>query len=157
MVGAARFELATTCTRCRYATRLRYAPTREKYIRAGETIRPVSAQQFDDIFQFLLECGDVDAACLRCTRGRARGRRGTRRCGAQAFVEAIARSADGEALLVEKLADTADQQKLLSPVVATVAAALYRPQLSELLLPIAKDLRLDAAQLAVLAPRRVAP
>src|SRR6266850_3699164 len=40
MVGAARFELATTCTPCRYATRLRYAPTREKYIRAGETIRP---------------------------------------------------------------------------------------------------------------------
>ena len=35
LVGAARFELATTCTPCRYATRLRYAPTREKYIRAG--------------------------------------------------------------------------------------------------------------------------
>ena len=27
LVGAARFELATTCTPCRYATRLRYAPT----------------------------------------------------------------------------------------------------------------------------------
>jgi hypothetical protein len=33
MVGAARFELATTCTPCRYATRLRYAPTLEKYNR----------------------------------------------------------------------------------------------------------------------------
>src|SRR5258707_5997645 len=28
LVGAARFELATTCTPCRYATRLRYAPRR---------------------------------------------------------------------------------------------------------------------------------
>jgi hypothetical protein len=28
LVGAARFELATTCTPCRYATRLRYAPKR---------------------------------------------------------------------------------------------------------------------------------
>lgn len=55
MVGAARFELATTCTPCRYATRLRYAPTREKYIRAGETIRPVSAQQVDDVLQLLLQ------------------------------------------------------------------------------------------------------
>src|SRR5207302_9316244 len=27
LVGAARFELATTCTPCRYATRLRYAPS----------------------------------------------------------------------------------------------------------------------------------
>ena len=55
LVGAARFELATTCTPCRYATRLRYAPTREKYIRAGETIRLVSAQQLDDVFQLLLQ------------------------------------------------------------------------------------------------------
>ena len=55
LVGAARFELATTCTPCRYATRLRYAPTREKYIRAGATIRLVSAQQLDDVLQLLLE------------------------------------------------------------------------------------------------------
>src|SRR5882762_5573227 len=34
MVGAARFELATTCTPCRYATRLRYAPTRESITEA---------------------------------------------------------------------------------------------------------------------------
>ena len=64
MVGAARFELATTCTPCRYATRLRYAPTREKYIRAGETIRLVSAQQFDDVLQLLLEGRESDAPCL---------------------------------------------------------------------------------------------
>ena len=30
MVGAARFELATTCTPCRYATRLRYAPNERR-------------------------------------------------------------------------------------------------------------------------------
>ncbi len=39
LVGAARFELATTCTPCRYATRLRYAPTRGKSISADEGIR----------------------------------------------------------------------------------------------------------------------
>jgi len=27
LVGTARFELATPCTPCKYATRLRYAPT----------------------------------------------------------------------------------------------------------------------------------
>src|SRR6267154_1362135 len=105
MVGAARFELATTCTPCRYATRLRYAPTPRKYNRGLYRFRhrgtgAGSAQDLDDVFQFLLECGDVDAACLRRTRGRARGRRGACRCGAQAFVEAIARAADGESLLV---------------------------------------------------------
>ncbi len=31
MVGAARFELATPCTPCRYATGLRYAPTISGY------------------------------------------------------------------------------------------------------------------------------
>src|SRR5258706_12965752 len=55
LVGAARFELATTCTPCRYATRLRYAPMRQKYIRAGVTIRLVSAQQLDDVLQLLLK------------------------------------------------------------------------------------------------------
>src|SRR5256885_17244863 len=71
MVGAARFELATTCTPCRYATRLRYAPTREKYIRAGDTIRLVSAQQFDDVLQLLFKGRESDAPRLVPEIGRA--------------------------------------------------------------------------------------
>src|SRR5437870_10790308 len=100
MVGAARFELATTCTPCRYATRLRYAPTREKYIRAGKTIRLASAQQFDDVLQLLLERCESDAP--RLVPARCRGRRacGARRRGAQVFVQAVARAADGESLFV---------------------------------------------------------
>src|SRR6266849_2004020 len=104
MVGAARFELATTCTPCRYATRLRYAPTREKYIRAGETIRLVSAQQLDDVLQLLFQYCKIDAARLVPARCRGRRGRGARRCRAQVLVEAIARAADGETLLVEELA-----------------------------------------------------
>lgn len=36
MVGAAGFELATPCTPCKCATRLRYAPTDANYIRERE-------------------------------------------------------------------------------------------------------------------------
>src|SRR5712692_9867257 len=100
MVGAARFELATTCTPCRYATRLRYAPTREKYIRAGETIRLVSAQQFDDVLQLLLQYCKVDAPRLVAALCRGRRGYGARRGCAQVFVEAVARAADGESLFV---------------------------------------------------------
>ena len=32
MVGARGFEPPTTCTPCKYATRLRYAPTKEKIV-----------------------------------------------------------------------------------------------------------------------------
>jgi hypothetical protein len=64
MVGAARFELATTCTPCRYATRLRYAPTLEKVYQSGGTIRLVSAQQVDDVLQLLFECCECDASRL---------------------------------------------------------------------------------------------
>ncbi len=33
MVGAAGFELATPCTPCKCATRLRYAPKKKEYIK----------------------------------------------------------------------------------------------------------------------------
>src|SRR2546426_3423657 len=103
MVGAARFELATTCTPCRYATRLRYAPMRQKYIRAGVTIRLVSAQQLDDVLQLLLKYREVDAPRLLPAWCRGRRGRGACRCRAQVLVEAVARAADGEPLFVQEL------------------------------------------------------
>src|SRR5437899_7794229 len=107
-----------------------------------------SAQDLDDVFQFLLEGGDVDTACLRYTRGGSRGRRGACRCCAQILVEAVARTADSESLLVEQLADAPDQQHLVMLVVAAIAAPLDRTKLGEFLLPVAQDVRLNAAQLA---------
>ena len=54
MVGAARFELATTCTPCRYATRLRYAPT------AVILLCP-ALQLVENGAQLALDCREIDA------------------------------------------------------------------------------------------------
>ena len=43
MVGARGFEPPTTCTPCMYATRLRYAPTRDKIV--SVTIETEFAEQ----------------------------------------------------------------------------------------------------------------
>src|SRR2546421_7088734 len=64
LVGAARFELATTCTPCRYATRLRYAPK-------GLIL---TLQLIENGAQFALDRRDVDAAPRR-TRTVAGGHR----------------------------------------------------------------------------------
>src|SRR5258706_294466 len=146
LVGAARFELATTCTPCRYATRLRYAPKWQS-ISAHRTGRLLS-QQLDDALQLLLQHSKIDRAPVESARRRSSGRHGARRRGAQAFVEAVTRAADGESLLVEQLPDAADQQHFMMLVVAAIAAAFDRPQLGEFLLPVAQHVRLDPAQLA---------
>ena len=52
LVGAVRFELTTTGTPCRYATRLRYAPKR----------RILPLQLVEDRAQLALDRGDIDAA-----------------------------------------------------------------------------------------------
>ena len=54
----------------------------------------------------------------------------------------MARAIDGEALLVEEIANTANEQHLVVLVVATVAATLHRLELGELLLPITEHVRL---------------
>src|SRR5687767_1500676 len=143
LVGAARFELATTCTPCRYATRLRYAP------------RPVilTLQLVEHRAQFALERGDIDA--------RGRGAAVARQrfelfLASQRVVEPVARAADGEAFLVEQLADAPDEQHLVVLVVAAVAAPLDRLELREFLLPVAQHVRLDAAKLAHLTDGEVA-
>src|ERR1700741_121423 len=72
LVGARGFEPPTTCTPCRYATRLRYAPTccARKSILSGAQ----AVQQFPE---FALEGGDVGAGA----GNRRRGGRGGRTCG----------------------------------------------------------------------------
>src|SRR5688572_20998698 len=96
LVGAVRFELTTTGTPCRYATRLRYAPRRR--IIAAEPRAPritaplLPAQHVDDALDFLAE-----------HRGEGHARRagrGAQRLGRlrHQLVEAVARAADGEAL-----------------------------------------------------------
>src|SRR6185369_3930187 len=145
LVGAARFELATTCTPCRYATRLRYAP------KGG--ILPL--ELVEDGAKLALDGADIDAACAAL---RAAGPdRGLGLLLVRArVVEAVARAADGEALLVQELADAADEQHLVVLVVAAVAAALHGLQLGEFLLPVAKHVRLHPAELAHLTDGEVA-
>ena len=62
--------------------------------------------------------------------------------------EAIARTADGEALLVEKAADLANDEHVLALVIAAIATALDGLELRELLLPVAQHMWLDPAKVA---------
>src|SRR5262247_3699818 len=71
-------------------------------------------------------------------------------------VQTVARAADREAFLVEQLGAAADEQHLVVLVVAAVAAALHALQLREFLLPVAQNVRLDAAKLAYFADGEVA-
>src|SRR5450759_1042575 len=64
------------------------------------------------------------------------------------LVQSVARTADGETLLVEQIADTPDQQHLVMLIIASVAAALDRLELRELLFPVSQYVRLDATQFA---------
>src|SRR6476661_5328252 len=70
--------------------------------------------------------------------------------------EPVARTVDGESLLVEQVTDATDQQDLVMLIVAAVAAALHRLELRELLLPITQHMRLDRAKVAHLAYGEVA-
>lgn len=63
---------------------------------------------------------------------------------------------DGEALVVQQGADLADHEHVVALVIATVAAALDGLEGGKLLLPVTKDVRLDAAKLADLTDGEVA-
>lgn len=65
-------------------------------------------------------------------------------------------AADGETLVIEQVADLSHHDDVMALVIATVAAPLGRPQLWELLLPVAQDVWLDGAELADLTDREVA-
>src|SRR6185295_12414941 len=123
MVGARGFEPPTTCTPCRYATRLRYASN--ALILSG-------AQAVQQFLQFALERGNVSrsASCGRSAAGCGMRTRGARLVvpvvAGGRIVKAIARPADGEAFFVKQLADAPDEQDFVVLVVAAVAAALDR-------------------------------
>src|SRR6185503_7275877 len=105
----------------------------------------LAAQHFDDALDFLAQRREIRAGSARAPR-RLR----------DDLVEAVARAVDGEALVVEQLADAADKKHFVVLVVAPVAAALDRLELREFLLPIAQHVRLHAAQLAYFADCEVA-
>src|SRR5512134_1580887 len=105
----------------------------------------LAAQHFDDALDFLAQHRKIAA---RPARAPSRLR--------YQLVEPVARAADGEALVVEEIADAADEQHFVVLVVAAVAAPLDRLQLGEFLLPVTQHVRLHAAQLAYLADGEVA-
>ena len=70
--------------------------------------------------------------------------------------KAIARAADGEALLVEKTANLANDEHVLPLVIAAISAALDGLELRKLLLPVTQHVRLDAAEVAHLTDGEVA-
>ena len=71
-------------------------------------------------------------------------------------VEPMPRPVDGEALLVQEITDSPDQQHFVMLVIAPVAAPLDRFELGELLLPITQHVRLHRTEIAHLANREIA-
>jgi len=69
--------------------------------------------------------------------------------------KALACTADREALVIEQAADLANDQDVLSLVIAAIAATLDRLELRELLLPVPEDMRLDSAEVAHFTYREV--
>ncbi len=65
--------------------------------------------------------------------------------------EPVPRTADREALFIQKAADLPDDEHILALVVAAIAAPLHGLELGKLLLPVAQHMRLDAAKIAHLA------
>ena len=63
----------------------------------------------------------------------------------------MAGTVDRESLLVEEIADAADQQDLVVLVIPAIAAALYWFQLREFLLPISEHVGFDRTKVADLA------
>src|ERR1043166_1419823 len=104
-----------------------------------------SMQQFYDPLDLLAQAGEIEFS-----------RQHERRDFSTDFFQSGAGAADGEALIVQQVADAADQQHLVMLIIAPVAAPFHRFELSELLLPVAQHVRLDAAQLADLADGEVA-
>src|ERR1700761_5051975 len=112
LVGATRFELATPCTPCKCATRLRHAPTGKRMIaqlgREGfKSRRASAAQDLDQFLEFqshlmdqLLALIEVDLRII--TR------------------QAVTRAANGESLLIQQAANLANDQHVLPLIVASI-------------------------------------
>ena len=169
------FELATPCTPCKCATRLRYAPTEPAIIHgppwplACAAHQTVSRSRIDissarngpgssgrDSARVAIGSPADSGAAAASSRASGHPRRSGCRARRGGVRQAVARAADREALVVQQFADAPDQQHLVVLVVAPVATALHRLELRELLLPVAQHVRLDPAQLAHLTDGEVA-
>ena len=64
-------------------------------------------------------------------------------------------AADGKPLLIEQAANLANHQHVMPLVIPPVTSSLHRFELGKLLLPIAKHVGLDAAELAHLTDRKI--
>src|SRR5882757_1990190 len=150
LVGATRFELATPCTPCKCATRLRHAPTETENdspigLQDLECCsRPVlTAQNLDQLFQLQSHLMNQLLALIEVHLRIVAG-------------ETIAGPANGKTLLVQQAANLPNDQHVLALIVAPIAAALDRLELWEFLLPIAKHVGFDAAQIAHFADGEIA-
>jgi hypothetical protein len=69
--------------------------------------------------------------------------------------KALARSTDRETFVIQETSDLANDQNVLTLVIAAIAPTLYRLQLWELLLPIPEYVRLDRTKVAYFTNREV--
>jgi hypothetical protein len=67
----------------------------------------------------------------------------------------LARATDCEAFIIQKASDLADNQNVLSLIIAAIAAPFNRLQLWKFLLPIPEYMRLNRAKIAYLTDREV--
>jgi hypothetical protein len=70
--------------------------------------------------------------------------------------EALTRTTDRKAFVIEEATNLTDDQNVLTLIVTTVAPSLYRFKLWELLLPIPKYVRLDRTKIANLTYGEIA-
>src|SRR3989344_1669728 len=172
MVGVAGFELATPCTPCKCATRLRYTPTRLKLYAQKTSVQRKQRTNLKYFFAHRIgvqgEPHRLDGKVTRAIHQHA-GHLGIQAITIQCSVgsgiiagrmrkllQTIACTTDREPLVVQQIADAADHQHLMVLVIAPIAAPLHGTQLRELLLPIAQNMGLDATQLRDLTNREVA-
>ena len=108
-----------------------------------EAARGLAAQNLDQLFQLQAHLMDQLLALIEVhLRVVAR--------------EAIASAADREPLFVQQAANLPNDEHVLALVITPIAAALDRLELREFLLPIAKHMGFDAAQIAYFADREIA-
>src|SRR5687768_12915457 len=141
----ARFELATTYTPSRCATRLRYIPTE----RSGGsfTIAVQESQYFAQLIAHLPQRG---AAAVVARRAVAAGAGGNRRVDPprELRLQSLLGPGDGEALFVEELFDAQHGVDVAPPIDPLAGAVLRGGQRGELRLPVPQDVGLGVGDLA---------
>ena len=98
----------------------------------------------------------VASTCEECEGRRFQASVLEHRLGGRDISQLDARTMDGEALLVQQLANPPDQQHFMMLVVTAIAPALDWPQLGKFLLPIAQYMRLHVAQHTRFTNREIA-